>query len=76
MNLNHEKYFWYYISRSRISAAAALDHKWLKNAGVLRLNKAKLKKYVIKKRWIKISNTIIALQRMGAKLEEDIPSTH
>ena len=49
-----------------MTAGEALTHKWLKNAGVRKLNKTKLKKYVIKKRWIKAANTIIALQRMGA----------
>lgn len=53
-----------------MSGKEALDHKWLKNAGVQRLSKAKLKKYVIKKRWVKAANTIIALHRMGAKLED------
>lgn len=48
-----------------------LNHKWLKNAGEITLSKAKLKKYVTKKRWVKAANTIIALQRMGAKLEDD-----
>lgn len=59
------------MDRNRMSGEDALLHKWLKNAAVQRLSKAKLKKYVIKKRWIKAANTIIALQRMGAKLEED-----
>jgi hypothetical protein len=35
------------------------------------LSKVKLKRYVIKKRWIKAVNTIIALRRMGAKLDFD-----
>jgi myosin-light-chain kinase len=28
-----------------------------------------LKRYVIKKRWVKAVNTIIALKRMGAKID-------
>lgn len=57
-----------------MSGKEALDHKWLKNAGVQRLSKAKLKKYVSKKRWVKAANTIIALHRMGAKLEDNCKS--
>lgn len=47
-----------------------MEHKWLKSAACeTALDKTRLKRYVIKKRWIKAVNTIIALQRMGAKLD-------
>lgn len=55
-----------------MTAAQALRHKWLQGvAAITQLSTAKLKRYVIKKRWIKAVNTIIALRRMGAKLEPD-----
>lgn len=58
--------------RRRMTAAQALRHKWLQGvAAITQLSTAKLKRYVIKKRWIKAVNTIIALRRMGAKLEPD-----
>lgn len=56
----------------RMTAAQALEHPWLKKLASttdLSGNKAKLKRYVIKKRWIKAVNTIIALRRMGAKID-------
>ena len=50
----------------------SLKHRWLIETAVdTTLSKVKLKRYVIKKRWIKAVNTIIALRRMGAKLEFD-----
>lgn len=60
------------VNRKRMTAAQALDHPWLKKLASttdLSGNKAKLKRYVIKKRWIKAVNTIIALRRMGAKID-------
>ncbi|KAJ6643940.1 Myosin light chain kinase, smooth muscle [Pseudolycoriella hygida] len=58
--------------QKRLSAAAALQHPWLIHSALnteLSVTKTKLKRYVIKKRWIKAVNTIIALRRMGAKLD-------
>lgn len=57
---------------TRLTAQSALRHPWLINSAVnteLHVTKAKLKRYVIKKRWIKAVNTIIALRRMGAKID-------
>lgn len=47
-----------------------LEHRWLFDALDTTINKSNLKRYVIKKRWIKAVNTIIFLRRMGARLEE------
>lgn len=49
----------------------ALKHAWLKTTGHQQkaLSKTKLKRYVIKKQWIRATNTILALSRMGAKLD-------
>lgn len=59
-----------FISRSRLNATETLKHKWLKTAKQqIALSKTKLKRYVIKKQWIRATNTILALRRMGAKLE-------
>lgn len=58
-----------------MSAVEALEHKWIKDntdETELSSTKSKLKRYVIKKRWIKAVNTIIALQRMGAKINCDL----
>jgi myosin-light-chain kinase len=53
-----------------MNAAQALGHKWLKTAEQQKaLSKTKLKRYVIKKQWIRATNTILALRRMGAKFE-------
>jgi myosin-light-chain kinase len=55
----------------RMTASQALGHAWLiekANNTELSITKTKLKRYVIKKRWIKAVNTIIALRRMGAKI--------
>ncbi|PNF38614.1 hypothetical protein B7P43_G03962 [Cryptotermes secundus] len=57
---------------ARLNANQCLKHKWLSEKAVnTTLSKVKLKRYVIKKRWIKAVNTIIALRRMGAKLDFD-----
>lgn len=56
----------------RMTASDALQHPWLIHSALnteLAVTKTKLKRYVIKKRWIKAVNTIIALKRMGAKLD-------
>lgn len=36
------------------------------------VTKAKLKRYVIKKRWAKAVAAIIALKRMGAKIDAEL----
>lgn len=60
----------------RMSSADALQHHWMDSSSSsnshdkeLAVAKTKLKRYVIKKRWIKAVNTIIALHRMGAKID-------
>uniref|UniRef100_A0A8D8QVZ7 Uncharacterized protein n=2 Tax=Cacopsylla melanoneura TaxID=428564 RepID=A0A8D8QVZ7_9HEMI len=40
---------------------------WAEAGESVKLSKTKLKRYVIKSRWIKAVNTILALHRMGAK---------
>ncbi|RZF47155.1 hypothetical protein LSTR_LSTR014438 [Laodelphax striatellus] len=58
--------------KERMTPEKAMEHHWIVNNNTeFALSKAKLKRYVIKKRWIKAANTIIALHRMGAKLERD-----
>ncbi|GLH06933.1 Uncharacterized protein GBIM_12521 [Gryllus bimaculatus] len=57
--------------KGRLTATQCLGHEWLKSQATVALDKTRLKRYVIKKRWIKAVNTIIALRRMGAKLEWD-----
>lgn len=60
---------------SRMTAKEAIDHPWL-NEGTIHsevaLSTSKLKRYVIKRRWIKAVNTIIALKRMGAKIDTEL----
>ncbi|XP_031620741.1 myosin light chain kinase 2, skeletal/cardiac muscle-like [Contarinia nasturtii] len=59
----------------RLTTQDALNHPWLINSAFnteLHVTKTKLKRYVIKKRWIKAVNTIIALRRMGAKIDFDL----
>lgn len=59
----------------RLTTQGALNHPWLIDSAShteLHVTKTKLKRYVIKKRWIKAVNTIIALRRMGAKLDLDL----
>lgn len=56
----------------RMTATDAMEHVFLReptSEGALNLNKRKLKRYVIKRRWAKAVNMIVALQRMGAKLD-------
>lgn len=57
----------------RMTAKDALSHPWLIESFALDTEllatKTKLKRYVIKKRWIKAVNLIIALHRMGAKID-------
>lgn len=59
----------------RLGALDALNHSWLHTSShevELAVAKTKLKRYVIKKRWIKAVNTIVALHRMGAKIDFDL----
>lgn len=53
--------------RKRLTAKQALRHPWLAAAvqetKELSETKTKLKRYVIKRRWVKAINTIIAIQR-------------
>lgn len=56
----------------RLTAAQCLNHIWLQRQSkqeVREINKRKLKRYVIKRRWQKAVNAILALRRMGANLE-------
>ncbi|CAH1223101.1 unnamed protein product [Diabrotica balteata] len=61
--------------KDRPTAEEAMNHAWLGKETVhseFQIDKSKLKRYVIKKRWIKAVNTIIALRRMGAKIDTDL----
>ncbi|XP_049545100.1 myosin light chain kinase 2, skeletal/cardiac muscle-like isoform X1 [Anopheles darlingi] len=63
--------------KRRLTAKKALAHRWLaettaQSTTELSVTKTKLKRYVIKKRWIKAVNTIIALRRMGARIDYDL----
>ncbi len=68
--------------KKRLSAEKALNHEWItyncsmldkkRNRDlILSVTKTKLKRYVIKKRWLKATQAIIALRRMGAKFCDD-----
>lgn len=64
-----------FVRSKRLNALGALNHPWLIDSAFnteLHMTKTKLKRYVIKKRWIKAVNTIIALRRMGAKIDLDL----
>ncbi|CAM1295998.1 Uncharacterised protein g1436 [Pycnogonum litorale] len=56
----------------RMSAADCLKHTWLKKKKTKKaqkkLNKKKLKRYVVRKRWQKAFNALKALKRMGAAM--------
>lgn len=63
------------LNSNRLTAQGALNHPWLINSALsteLHMTKIKLKRYVIRKRWVKAVNTIIALRRMGAKIDVDL----
>lgn len=67
--------FIFYFFRGRPTAEEAMKHQWLQIDTVhpeAQINTSKLKRYVIKKRWIKAVNTIVALKRMGAKIDTDL----
>jgi len=52
----------------RMSATECLQHKWLirgRRKSMITLDKKKLKKFVIRRRWQKAVNAILALRRMG-----------
>ncbi|XP_075258081.1 myosin light chain kinase, smooth muscle-like [Convolutriloba macropyga] len=57
----------------RISAETALKHKWLQeitsNIGKS-FNKTKLKNYLLRRKWRRAINGVIALQLMGANLDK------
>ncbi|KAI5702776.1 hypothetical protein M8J75_004050 [Diaphorina citri] len=58
-----------FVFSKRMTAEVAENHKWLRDAQEkVKLSKTKLKRYVIKKRWIRAVNMILALHRMGAKI--------
>lgn len=69
-------YFIIYVYRDRLSAKECLNHPWLIHTlpvnTELSITKSKLKRYVIKRRWIKAVNTIVALHRMGAKIDVNL----
>ena len=57
-----------------MSASECLQHRWLirgKRKSIVALDKSKLKKFVIRRRWQKAVNAILALRRMGAVLSPD-----
>ncbi|KAG8040224.1 hypothetical protein G9C98_000794 [Cotesia typhae] len=60
------------LARKRPSAAQLQEHRWLAKALENPISKVRLKRYVIKKRWVKAVNTILALQRMGAHINFDL----
>lgn len=67
--------YYYLFFRSRISAEECLNHPWLHTDTVhseIEIDTRKLKRYLIKCRWIKAVNTIIALKRMGAKINPEL----
>lgn len=63
--------------KKRLTAEKAKSHVWITNNTepktnhefILSVTKAKLKRYVIRKRWVKATQAILALRRMGAKFD-------
>lgn len=54
-----------------MSARECLIHPWLvrdRKKSMISLDKSKLRKFVIRRRWQKAVNAILALRRMGANL--------
>lgn len=66
---SYRKFDRLFCSRKRPTAGQLLEHCWLEAALENPISKVRLKRYVIKKRWIKAVNTILALKRMGAHLD-------
>ena len=57
-----------------MSASECLKHRWLargKRHSMITLDKSKLRKFVIRRRWQKAVNAILALRRMGAVLSPE-----
>lgn len=60
----------------RMKAAQCLNHPWLrkdKKRDDKQLDKKKLKRFVIRRRWQKIVNAFLALRRMGATISPSTP---
>lgn len=57
------------FTRKRPSAGQMLEHRWIEAPLENLISKVRLKRYVIKKRWVKAVNTILALRRMGAHFD-------
>lgn len=56
-------------NRKRLLAHQILEHRWLDDALETLISTVRLKRYVIRKRWVKAVNTILALKRMGARID-------
>ncbi|OXU25722.1 hypothetical protein TSAR_002187 [Trichomalopsis sarcophagae] len=56
----------------RPGADKLLEHRWLEAPLENPISKVRLKRYVIKKRWVKAVNTILALRRMGAHINLEL----
>lgn len=69
-------------SKKRLTAEKAKNHPWITSNTqyvepktsqnpdlILSVTKTKLKRYVIRKRWIKATQAILALRRMGARFD-------
>lgn len=60
----------------RMTAAQCLNHPWLrkdKKRDETQLDKKKLKRFVIRRRWQKMVNAFLALRRMGATISPSTP---
>uniref|UniRef100_A0A1E1X9C1 Putative ser/thr protein kinase n=1 Tax=Amblyomma aureolatum TaxID=187763 RepID=A0A1E1X9C1_9ACAR len=60
----------------RMTAAQCLNHPWLrkdKKRDDTQLDKKKLKRFVIRRRWQKMVNAFLALRRMGATISPSTP---
>ncbi|KAL1427602.1 hypothetical protein MTO96_017300 [Rhipicephalus appendiculatus] len=60
----------------RMTAAQGLNHPWLrkdKKRDDTQLDKKKLKRFVIRRRWQKMVNAFLALRRMGATISPSTP---
>ncbi|KAL7303268.1 hypothetical protein TKK_0004462 [Trichogramma kaykai] len=56
----------------RPGADKLLEHRWFESSLENPISKVRLKRYVIKKRWVKAVNTILALKRMGAHINLEL----